>query len=572
MRVRAVATGTERSNAIGTIEIECAPRGLAMTYLGVGAYAEGYAPGALTRGTRVCVPWSEVLEARVEGDQLFLAVEPRWTPHHRLCLTGFSSGDAIDPRELFRQRLVLWVGAGGASVLGMLLVALTAPRISPETGGGTAIALGALVALALLGLGWIAELRLTRTVDPESVRRALFGELNSFVPQLVEAPHAPPPRPRREPLLLLHRLMPRTTLAFAVTLSAGLLGALLTSRWVLMGGATARHDPPPLALEPTEPVASPAAAPAAPPPPTTEPEPTEATATPPAGDAVGLGGDCRCLRADSPLWRDGLPRLSTLILAQRGFQRGTRRRLAAEVAVVNNGDKPLIDVSLLVRFFEQDPPPSNRRYEVAQRALFFEGPLNAAQAIKWSVEARGTSLEVESQDQSSIVSPGADTAPANFVADLLHANHRPVRLHGAMLLAFLGDPRARQAAMDLRDALRDDEEPYLMRLLRATDDLRICDLRVEGEGQLRTATGCVFNAGGSQAAGSGIRLRALEHGLSHQEPLAPPPLVTAERKWHVPQQLAPDSGRRFTATWPLDPTAGAVPVFEAFAGRFDLLD
>ena len=112
MKVRAIATATDRSNAIGAVEIECEPTGLTVTYLGVGAYSEGFAPGALTHGTRVHVPWPCVLEARAEGDRIFLAVEPRLTPHHRLCLAGFTSREVVDARELFRQRLVIWVGAG----------------------------------------------------------------------------------------------------------------------------------------------------------------------------------------------------------------------------------------------------------------------------------------------------------------------------------------------------------------------------------------------------------------------------------------------------------------------------
>ncbi|MBN2196206.1 MAG: hypothetical protein JW751_25560 [Polyangiaceae bacterium] len=581
MKVRAIANGTDRSNAIGTVELECGPQGLSMTYLGVGAYAEGYAPGALTRGTRVRVPWTELLEARAEGDRLYLAVDPRLTPHHRLCLTGFSSGNVVDPRELFRQRLVIWVGAGGAAVVGMLLIALTVPLISPETGGATAIAMGALAAGALLGLGWIAELRLTRAADPDAVRMAILAELGVYFPRLMYGPLTPSPRRRTDPILLVHWLMPRTTLAFALSLATGLLATILMAQWILSGRSDERHHPrpavasrdeaPPIPPEdesppPTQPAAMAPVAAASPAPSAAEPAPTA------AGDSVTLSGDCRCLRADSPLWREGLPRLSHLVLAQRTYKRGTKRRLAAEVAVVNNGNQPLTDVTLIVHFFEQDPPPSNQRYEVTQRTLFFEGPLVPAQAIKWSVDARGTSIEIENRNAGILVSPGADTAPTNFVAELLEANHRPVRLHGAMLLAYLDDPRARQAATDLRDALRDDEEPYLTRLLRATNEVRVCDLQVAGAGTLRTASGCVFNAGTAPADNAGVRIRALTESVSHQHPLAPPPELAAERKWHVPEALGPNSGRRFAVGWPLDAGAATAPTFEGYAGRFDLLD
>ena len=56
MKVRAVAVGTERSNAIGTVELECSPHGLSVVYLEVGSFTVGYAPGAFTVGTHVLVP------------------------------------------------------------------------------------------------------------------------------------------------------------------------------------------------------------------------------------------------------------------------------------------------------------------------------------------------------------------------------------------------------------------------------------------------------------------------------------------------------------------------------------
>ena len=111
MLVRATAIATDRSNAIGTVELQCTPHGLVIVYLGVGAFSEGYAPGALTMGTRVTVPWSEVYEARVEGDQLFLSLEPARTPHHLLTLVNFSTGDSTHPKEDTRQRLMIWISA-----------------------------------------------------------------------------------------------------------------------------------------------------------------------------------------------------------------------------------------------------------------------------------------------------------------------------------------------------------------------------------------------------------------------------------------------------------------------------
>ena len=55
-----------------------------------------------------------------------------------------------------------------------------------------------------------------------------------------------------------------------------------------------------------------------------------------------------------------------------------------------------------------------------------------------------------------------------------------------MMLAFLGDPRAREGALELREALREDEAPYLARLLQALGELRVCQLSVAGSGAVRS--------------------------------------------------------------------------------------
>ena len=129
MRTRAVAVASERSNAIGSVELECTPLGLIIVYHGVGAFQEGYAPGALTSGTRVVVPWASVKESSLEGDRLFLHVDEALTPHHRLVLAGFSVGDPPDANEVARQRLLVRIGTGAAMVIAALFAGLTArPR------------------------------------------------------------------------------------------------------------------------------------------------------------------------------------------------------------------------------------------------------------------------------------------------------------------------------------------------------------------------------------------------------------------------------------------------------------
>jgi hypothetical protein len=576
MKIRATAGATTRSNAVGTVELECTPQGLVLTYLGVGAFSDGYAPGALTHGTRLTVPWDQVREARAEGEQVFLAVEPRLTPHHRLVLTSFTSGDVVDPRELFRQRVVLRIGGVGAALVGMALIALTLPRISPETGGVTAVTLAAFAALGILGVALVADMRLGRGADEISSRLALVSELSIYVPHLTRSPHAPrkPPTPLTIPVI--QGLMPRTAFAISATLASGILGAILMGRWIVAGGAEARYptraahttpvapvDPQPRAAAAPHAPLSPPAAPAG----TSSPVPSVA---PP--DPAQTGSDCRCGRADSALWAGAIPRVSTLLIGQRVIHRRNKNRLEVSIAAVNNGDKDLHDVTLRVHFLERDPPPSNKAYPVAQRAMYFEGPLRPGQAIKWTVEARGTAFELESPYNEMLEPNGADAAPTNLLAELLHANHRPVRLHGAMMLAYLNDPRARQAVLDLREALREDEAPYLRRLVQATSDVRVCNLHVEGGGATRRVSACVFNTSREARANVGIQVRALEHPVSHLTPIALPPTMLADAKWKVTESLAPSSGVQTQGTLDLADGGLSADAFEAHADRFDLLD
>jgi len=577
MKIRATAGATTRSNAVGTVELECTPQGLVLTYLGVGAFSEGYAPGALTHGTRLTVPWEAVREARAEGDQVFLAIEPRLTPHHRLVLTGFTSGDVVDPRELFRQRVVLRIGGLGAALVGMVLIALTLPRISPETGGMTAVALALVAAVAILGVALLVDVRLGRGADEDSARLALVGELNIYVPHLTRSPTAPrkPPKPLTIPVI--QGLMPRTTFAISATLASGMLGAILMARWIVAGGPEARYPErsrqvaarQEIEPQPATAVDLPAApAPLTPPPaatPTQMPEPAPA-------DVNSTGTGCRCGRADSALWAGAIPRVSTLLIGQRAIHRRNKNRLEVSIAAVNNGDQDLHDVTLRVHFLEQDPPPSNKTYPVAQRAMYFEGPLGPGQAIKWTVEARGTTFELENPYTEMLQPDGSNAAPTNLLAELLHANHRPVRLHGAMMLAYLNDPRARQAVLDLQEALREDEAPYLRRLFQATSDVRVCNLRIEGGGSNRQVSACVYNASREAKHNVGIQVRALEHPVSHLTPVSVPPTMLAEQKWKVAGNLAPGSGIRTQGTLDLSDGALAADAFEANADRFDLLD
>ncbi|HEX7624320.1 MAG TPA: hypothetical protein VF400_12165, partial [Anaeromyxobacteraceae bacterium] len=354
MRTRAVALASERSRAVGQVELECLPEALVILYRGVGAFQEGYAPGALTTGTRIEVPWSAVREASFEADRLFLQVDETLTPHHRLLLSGFSTGDPPDPTELRKQRLLLRLGTGVAMLVGGLLAAVTVARLSSDAGASAAVLLGCFGAGVVLFVGMVADHRLgLGGPATETARVGLAMDLIARLPHLSSALDPSRPRtvadakaePQGPPLGLpsFQSLLPRTTAAVVITMSAAILGAVLTAGWLARTPMrpisddrerSATPERAPAAVAAPAPIATmTAAAPSIAPPAASAPNL-------PTSGAVALGAPCTCQRSDSLLWRDGLPRLSTVLIDRRQKEHNGHQHLELDLGVVNNWEKP----------------------------------------------------------------------------------------------------------------------------------------------------------------------------------------------------------------------------------------
>src|SRR6478609_5152113 len=583
MRFRAIAMASERSNAVGTVELECAPSGLSLLYLGVAGFSEGYVPVMQTESEKLFVPWPQLSEASLDGEQLFLALDPKLSPLNRLCLVNFSSGNTAHHHKLYRRRLLVRLATVGAALSGALIARAAAFRLAPGTTAIGALGIALATAVLLCGLGVFADQLLkSGGLEGALAREAFIADLSGFLPNLQRSPLAPPPAsPRLSPVLLFQGLLPRTTAAIVMSLTAATLSFVLMMQWLLTtdhAHELAAHAPR-LAdqrqLAPIEPAPAAPAAPAA----TTTSAPKSpelaASATKSASGASAAVADaasaCRCRRSDSLLWQDPIPQLSVLTMSRhvrRGREEDERKDknyTEAVIGIVNNSSDPLRDVALSVEFFERDPPPSTKRYSTAIRPLFFEGPLLPGQAIKWDVLARGSEFDVHNSLTGNVGVEGENAAPTNLLAELLHAHNRPVRMHGAMLLSFFGDPRAKDAILELREALREDEAPYLDRLLQAVPPVHVCALKVSEFGDSRSASACVFNASKEPQRDLGLRLRALDGGTLTENPSGAPPTVLAEATVPVPGTLAPDTGTRITTELAL---AGTKPVaFEAFSDR-----
>ncbi len=578
MKVRAVAVASERSNAIGTVELECTPHGLMLVHLGVGSFSEHYAPGAITSGTRVLVPWAAIEHAEMESERLFLAFDPALSPHHRLLLANFSTGHSVEPETVRRQRLIVRLAAGFAALIVALATAEASDRL---LGTGPALATGLALggAIAVLLMGLFADRLLAQGAAPpaDGVREAFEREMDVYLPAL-ERSEVPPPKPLRKLTLAdLQGLLPRTTFAIVVTLTASGLGFVLVAHWALSGeperhavAATSERHRRPAVVEDDE---APAPAPR---PAVHSPAPPPKTAPPAAAGTLALGDPCRCARADSLLWAEPPPRLSILMLKERvrpgrgaiEHESVRKRYTDVDVAVVNNGASELNQITLQVLFFTRDPGTS-RKAQTDNRPLFFEGPLVAGQAIKWSTDAEGTEVEIQGPALGSLGDEGESAAPSDRFADLLEAHHRPVRLHAAMMLAYLGDPRAREALLKLREALREDEAPYLDRLLQATSELRVCRLAVKQELGGGSVNGCLFNNSNEAKKDLAIKLRGLDAPVLSSDPVGNPPNLVAEQVLSVPGELPSQAGVTFSGRLP---SLDAVPAaWEAIADRADLV-
>lgn len=569
---------SERSNAVGTVELECAPSGLSLLYLGMAGFSAGYVPVTQTDSEKLFVPWPQLSEASLDGEQLFLALDPKLSPLNRLCLVNFSSGNTAHHHKLYRRRLLVRLATVGTALSGALIASAAAFRLAPGTTALGAMGIAIATAVVLCGLGVFADQLLkSGGLEGALAREAFVADLSGFLPNLMRSPLSPPPAtPKLGPVAIFQGLLPRTGAAIVMSLTAATLSFVLMMQWLLTTDRAhelASHAPrladqrPFAASEP--PVAVPAA------PSATTPTLSKAAPVASAAAVTDAASACRCRRSDSLLWQDPIPQLSVLTMSKhtrRGREEDERKDkfyTEAVIGIVNNSSDPMRDVALSVEFFERDPPPSSKRYSTAIRPLFFEGPLLPGQAIKWDVEARGSEFDVHNSLTGNVGVEGENAAPTNLLAELLHAHNRPVRMHGAMLLSFFGDPRAKDAILELREALREDEAPYLDRLLQAVAPIHVCALKVSEFGDSRTASACVFNSSKEPQKDLGLRLRALDGGALTENPSGAPPTVLAEATIPVPGTLAPDTGTRVNADFAL---AGSKPVaFEAFSDRIDLL-
>jgi len=242
---------------------------------------------------------------------------------------------------------------------------------------------------------------------------------------------------------------------------------------------------------------------------------------------------CVCERADSPLWKDGIPRLSVVARNRPGTTSKDRPSMYPEIAVVNNTAEDLKDVVLTVDFLLGGGEGRKPRV-LDTKDLFWEGRLGPGKAVKWRVKGRGDDYRVKSFVAGLLGEPGAKPAPADAFYELSTTARTPaVRVHGVTMLAWMGDSRAAEALEKLRRDSRGEFVETLDQIGEAARPLRVCAVRANAAAdvpQSLRVEACVFNAGTEGRESPLITARSRLADQVH------------ESRWTVDATIAPGTG------------------------------
>jgi hypothetical protein len=528
--VGALTLAGRRANAVGAVRVTLMPGELEIELLRVTGFAQGFAPGGVAEPVTFRVPYTAVRGLVREGRVLYLAFDPAVvTPYNRFALAGFTDDAGARAQAWKARARARWASRLLPAPGGALAAALVPEDLVAGVLGRAS--LGVLVALVLFAA--LRELAAWRTWGgPRSDRlRDLFEA--ELAERLALVPAVTPAAPGASFVLPAHALARRQAARVAAAVEPP---APIVPRAPVSMGPQAAPNPGP-ASRALPPSASPAARLAwpmaaaiaaavgivgvmvflqrfaAPRPP------------PPAVDRLlaGLGAAarggrldvrappeperCVCTRADSPLWKDGVPTLALLTFhgddeASRPLtptlDHGGHPGYDFDLAVVNDGARPLREIRVTLTFARRDR--AGRRVGAVDRGLFWAGVLAPGAAVKWRVSAPGSEMRVDASVTGTLAAAHLDPAPADAFFRLLSSRFRAVRVHGAAMLAYLRDPRA-DAVVRAMEAQGSSDEALLSQIRRAAAPVFACDVR-RAEGRLDA---CLFNASSRPRAGLALR-------------------------------------------------------------------
>ncbi|MBI4952457.1 MAG: hypothetical protein HY908_10520 [Myxococcales bacterium] len=514
--VGAIACAAPPANAVGIVRLALGREALVIELCRVGRFASGFVLPGLGQSVRMSVPYSAVRALVRRGPHLHLELDPRVArPFNRFALARFGRQPAgALLARLWSGRLVGALGWVVPPVLAGAAVALVPRSLASGVVGLGAVALvAALVAFAALrrlgawltGGGPLSQL-LARRFERDLGARLGLEPLPlepsalDFVPDGGEAGELPLPGALGAFWRLLGTsVRPRALLASAVAVGGAVALAVALGRYgvvraVELPVASARSGALAGAGELVE---------------------TAAAALVPSHPG------CACGRPDSPVWRDGLPQLSFLVVPRRGDidgpwlepgvdvrvklddapgRRGARAprapRLELEVAAVNNGTTPLAPVTAVLTFARRNA--RGERVGFVERGMYWP-KLGPGEAVKWRLKGQGTELRIETPLLAAAAPGELVPASADKLAALGRAKLPEVRLHAAMLLRYLGDARAAEVLGALGDGGK--YAALVAELERVARPLSVCDVRVGPS----SFVACLHNGTGELVRGVALR-------------------------------------------------------------------
>lgn len=538
--VRAIAVAHEQSNAVGTVDLFCCDAGLAVHFVRISSYTDGYVPYPTTSRQQVLVPYDKIAQVRVDRDGLVhLVIDPSCTPYHRLVLAGLVRDHKVDHVSSHRLRMRVAHRTTLVALVAWIPIAMvlrwTAPNLS-------AIIVMATAACVSLALHWMRQEIATRWVlfnaSTQQLRDQLIAELRyRLAPGKVElasddaalvdnskdsdiegkwARHADSPEASLRGLFVTVGVVAAAAV-LAILIGKNLLfsssqneqawGSDLQEAWGFLESRSTGAPTGILSSEASTMVADPT--------PLVEPAPP-----------------CACERSDSPLWSDGVPRMSIISTNRPGTTSPERPSVYPEIAIVNNASTDLKDIVMVVDFLYSGGPDQKPRV-VDKQDLFWEGVLAPGKAVKWRVRGRGDDFRVNSFIKGQLGQDMLEPAPADaFYKLVMTANTPSVRLHGAKMLAYLGDSRVTEGIEKLRQEHREEMTSTIDQIAQATRALRVCHTTVEPADQTSKlrVTACVFNAGATIARKPLVTAQVVREGEG------------VESRWSLPEDLAPNTG------------------------------
>jgi hypothetical protein len=211
---------------------------------------------------------------------------------------------------------------------------------------------------------------------------------------------------------------------------------------------------------------------------------------------------------------------------------------------VNDGVRELRGLNLAVQISTSHPDPSNPEEAPVERSQYFPEPLAPGQVLSWKASARGDRFRLRVPDLGRLDEDGIDAAPVAAFAELAAGPPGLVRIHGATMLAFLGDSGARDALLRVREGLSGAELAHVDRALESTASLRFCQLVVSPAGLATRAQSCLYNAADVAQSNFELQVRALRlERAARQSPFPTLQLLAVETlDWSG--TLPPRRGRR----------------------------